>query len=112
MECLTKSINKAAQEGALLGVRLAPTAPTLTHSIYANDLVVMGSASVSEAGAYMAIFDQFGSYSGLVVNPEKSTLWFSKRCSERERNDILRVMNAKVAEERERYLGVVLVLVL
>lgn len=81
---------------------------TSSHPLYADDLVVMGLAEVSEVEAYMSIFENFGRYSGLEVNPEKSTLWFSKRCSERQKNDILLVMNARVAGDKERYLGVVL----
>jgi Reverse transcriptase (RNA-dependent DNA polymerase) len=45
MEFLTKIFNKAQEEGRLQGVCLAPTAPILTHSIYADDLVIFAKAS-------------------------------------------------------------------
>lgn len=56
----------------------------------------------------MQIFEQFAYYSGLAVNPDKSTVWFSKRCTEARKQEILGVLQARVANDKEKYLGVVL----
>lgn len=86
MECLPKRFQLAVEEGVIKGIR---TAPILTHSIYADDLVVMERATQQEAVAYKEMFDDFAIYSGLSINPEKSTIWLSKRCGEERKEEIL-----------------------
>lgn len=44
--------------------------------------------------------------SGLVVNPEKSCIWFSRNCEEKCIHDVLREMNTRRTEDNEKYLGV------
>lgn len=108
MECLTKRLQQAVATGEIKGIRLTQIAPPLTHAIYADDLVVMRLAEKEEAGTFMRIFEEFGKFSGLVLNPVKSTVWFSKRCEETRKQEILHILQARVADEKERYLGVVL----
>lgn len=108
MECLTKKLKQASSVGGIKGITLSQTARPLNHAIYADDLVVMGLATVEEGRAFMGIFEHFASYSGLVVNPEKSSVWFSKRCSARKRQEMLQVLQARMAQPNERYLGIVL----
>lgn len=57
--------------------KLAKMAPIITHSMYADDLVVIGEASVREVHAFKVIMTKFVSYTGLTINPDKSTIWFS-----------------------------------
>lgn len=82
MEFLAKLFQARVQQGDIRGVRLAKTAPTLTHILYADDLVVMGQASMREVTNLKRIFDTFAQHSGLAINPDKSTIWFSRGCEE------------------------------
>lgn len=77
MEFLTKRINMAIQRGTLKGIKLAKQAPILSHALYADDLVILGQASGTEVMELKAIFDAFAQASGLQINPEKSSIWFS-----------------------------------
>lgn len=79
-EFLTRQFNQFAQQGALRGIKLVASAPKITHSMYADDLMVLGMATVEEAKEVKAVLTRFGKKSGLVVNPKKSTMWFSRKC--------------------------------
>jgi hypothetical protein len=48
MEFLTKDLRGASNRGCIQGVQLAQGALTLTHALYANDLVIFGEATQRE----------------------------------------------------------------
>lgn len=96
----------AIQRGTLKGIKLAKQAPVLSHALYADDLVILGQASGTEVMDLEAIFDAFAQASGLQINPEKSSMWFSSDCTEDEKGAIMQHLGAKLAEDNERYLGV------
>lgn len=106
IEFLTKRINVAIQRGMLKGIKLAKQAPVLSHALYADDLVILGQASGTEVMDLEAIFDAFAQASGLQINPEKSSMWFSSDCTEDEKGAIMQQLGAKLAEDNEQYLGV------
>lgn len=89
IEFLTKRINVAIQRGMLKGIKLAKQAPVLSHALYADDLVILGQASGTEVMDLEAIFDAFAQASGLQINPEKSSMWFSSDCTEDEKGAIM-----------------------
>ena len=61
MEFLTKSIDQALQTHAVKGIKLAATAPILTHVMYGDDLL-MGKASVGEVNQFLEIMKVFEKY--------------------------------------------------
>jgi hypothetical protein len=44
METLSRAILAAQQTGGIEGVKLAPEAPALMHTMYADDLIIFGQA--------------------------------------------------------------------
>lgn len=74
--------------------------------MYADDLMVLGMATVEEVKEVKAVFTRFGEKLGLVVNPEKSTMWFSQKCDPECRQNILAEFTARLAGEHEKYLGI------
>ncbi|KAJ1693493.1 hypothetical protein LUZ63_010191 [Rhynchospora breviuscula] len=52
--------------------------------------------------------EEFGKVSGLVINPAKSKLWFSKRCNEQVIQVVQAKLRADLAGQEERYLGALL----
>lgn len=107
MEYLTRLFQQALQQGSLKGVQLAPTAPRLTHMLYADDVMVMGQADRDEISRVKGILDLFAAHTGLVINPDKSTIWYSERCDEEARELVTAEFGAKMAEDREKYLGII-----
>ncbi|KAJ4784686.1 reverse transcriptase [Rhynchospora pubera] len=108
MEVLSRLLARASQRGMIQGVKVARTSPSITHAIYADDLILMGDTKESEVQAFKDILQIFGTASGLCINPTKSGLWFSNKCTE---NTILRVQEAwgaRRVQGDERYLGVLI----
>jgi Reverse transcriptase (RNA-dependent DNA polymerase) len=74
MEFMTKRLTRAVEERRVRGMVLAPTAPRLTHALYADDVVIFGEATQNEVSEVSRILMEFGKFSGLIVNPAKSTV--------------------------------------
>ncbi|KAJ4779287.1 reverse transcriptase [Rhynchospora pubera] len=108
MEMLTRKLKKALHQNILEGVKLAPSAQTLTHMIYADDLVLLGQAKETEVSELRCILHEFGEVSGLVVNPNKSKLWFTKATANEKQAQVQHSLQATQAEPGEKYLGMCL----
>jgi Reverse transcriptase (RNA-dependent DNA polymerase) len=106
MEFFTKAMDRALQEARIQGIKVARSAPILTHALYADDLVVFARANGNEVHQLQTILQEFGQVSGLQLNPNKSTIWFSKSCSDQSKHEVLSKLQAKLAKEEERYLGI------
>ena len=107
MEFLTKHIQLAVQSRSLKGLKLATTAPILTSLIYADDLMLMGKTTQPEIMEFKRIMSDFAKVSGLAVNPSKSKVWFSAACVEDDRQRVLGELGAQLAEDNEKYLGII-----
>jgi hypothetical protein len=105
METLSRALLTAQQTGGIEGVKLAPEALALTHTMYAADLVIFGLAEESELKALRTIMEWFGGSCGLKINSDKSMIWFSRRTTQRERNLVLHIFPANEPNDSTTYLG-------
>lgn len=80
-------------------------APPITNLLYADDLLLMGSATRGEARHIHAILDTFCKMSGQRASPEKSKLWFSKATPLAQIRSVLHIFRAGFADNSESYLG-------
>ncbi|KAJ4779711.1 RNA-directed DNA polymerase (reverse transcriptase)-related family protein [Rhynchospora pubera] len=108
MELFTRLMNKMERLGIIEGIKLAHTSPVLTHLIYADDLVVLGRAEQREFDSIKEYLACFGQVSGLIVNPAKSKIWFSRACGDEEVLRATNALQANEAQDEERYLGALL----
>lgn len=105
MDLLSRSLQFQQQHGLLKGVKPAPSAPSLTCSLYADDLIIMGEASVQEAQRLMHTLQVFSSVSGQKVGPEKSSVWFSKATPHECKVEIAKILNVTSQAMTGKYLG-------
>ncbi|KAJ3687279.1 hypothetical protein LUZ61_016443 [Rhynchospora tenuis] len=108
MEMLTRKLRHAQVMGQIRGIKLAQSCPLLTHVIYADDLILLGNVDGAEVQQLSNIMEEFGNVSGLVINPAKSKLWFSKCCTEQAIQTVQDNLRADPAGHEERYLGALL----
>jgi Reverse transcriptase (RNA-dependent DNA polymerase) len=106
MQFLSKGMDKAVLEGRIKGVNLVPATPRLTHALYADDVIIFEEATKAKIRGLGGILEEFGRHSGLMVNPDKSKIWFSRACDGVCREAILTAIQAKVAGEKEKYLDI------
>jgi Reverse transcriptase (RNA-dependent DNA polymerase) len=79
MDVLSRTLCRSLEEGSLRSIVLALGAPPLTHSVYADDLVLFGKADREEARNIEKIMEDFTNLSGLKINRDKSVIWFSRK---------------------------------
>ncbi|KAJ4745251.1 RNA-directed DNA polymerase (reverse transcriptase)-related family protein [Rhynchospora pubera] len=108
MEMLSRRLTKALREGKISGVKLAHTSPTITHLMYADDLILLGGTRHGELEQFIHILNQFADASGLMMNPEKSKLWLSAACGQETINRTTQLLQAAQAEGGDKYLGAII----
>src|SRR3990170_2590500 len=77
LSCLLKS---SSQSSNLAGIKVAPTAPTINHLLFADDSLLLFKASVEGANAVSNMLDTYCMASGQRINNAKSSIFFSKGC--------------------------------
>lgn len=79
--------------------------PPITNLMYADDLLLMGSAEPRQARLLKRVLQTLCDISGQRVSPEKSKIWFSKATSLAHVRSAIRIFGARFAFENETYLG-------
>lgn len=76
MECLSRLICNAKEEGKIRGLQPLPPIPATTHQQFVDDTMLHGSPTVKEALGYKRILNLFSEASGMEINLSKSTIFF------------------------------------
>ena len=97
----------AAQKGRgeIRGVKAHEGAPPQTDQQFVDDTMLMGHPSVQEARSFKNSFGLFSRALGLVVNHNKSQVFFVNTPSATQRN-ILRVLGFARGDFPSKYLGI------
>lgn len=87
-------------------MRLAPSAPAITNSLYADDLLLFGKAEVGEASTIVSAMNAFSLMSGQRVGAEKSEVWFSKTTPVEARERVENIIGVShLGQTTKKYLG-------
>lgn len=92
---MSKIIEKEKKVGNFHGIKVAREAPTISHLMYADDLLITCRAGVKEAAAFQKIFNLFYNWSGQKMNKEKSSIFFSEFTNRIEKKNITALMGIK-----------------
>lgn len=87
------------------GVKIARTAPQISHLFFADDILLFSKANKSEAEKIMSILTRYKRASGQVVNLDKSEATFSRNVPSEDIQTICEIMGVKAVEAQSRYLG-------
>ncbi|GAA0164709.1 hypothetical protein LIER_39842 [Lithospermum erythrorhizon] len=90
--------------GELQGISLGANTPTFSHLVFADDTLLLGRASVTEAAIFMSILKQYEQWSGQLINPQKSAVQFSPNVSRELRAAITDILGMPEVATREKYL--------
>ncbi|CAN1744197.1 LINE-1 retrotransposable element ORF2 protein [Linum perenne] len=95
----------AVEEGGIKGMRLTPRCPVLHHILFADDTVLCGKATVTEAQRMKSILDMYCCLSGQAVNETKSAIHFSANTPSGIKNEVTRVFGVNSNINLGKYLG-------
>lgn len=105
MEILSRWLNFQNNHEMLVGAKVAPSAQPITDCLYADDLLVFGAATPTEARQIMQTLSEFEAVSGQRIGPEKSSVWFSHPTTEEKRDQIATILCVSLLENKGKYLG-------
>ncbi|KAM6600830.1 hypothetical protein CsatA_020439 [Cannabis sativa] len=89
----------------ITGCKVARSAPTISHLLFADDSYVYFQASEAEARQVLSLLRLFEEASGQKVNLHKSSAFFSSNTRADTRNRICNLMRIQEAGEDNMYLG-------
>ncbi|CAN1178605.1 Transposon TX1 uncharacterized 149 kDa protein [Linum perenne] len=103
---LSHLIQKGMDGGKLKGLKLNARCPTLTHILFADDTILFGDASVSEAIEITKMMKEYGQITGQEINFQKSSVTFSRNTPLALQNLIKDRLGFDRNPEFGKYLGV------
>lgn len=98
-------INKAILKKSFVGIRLRRKCPIISHLLFADDSLVFLEAKTEVCSNFKDLVMSFNEASGLSINFQKSSLFFSANTNEDMRNEIKDIFGMEVMTEGSKYLG-------
>ncbi|XP_030478240.1 uncharacterized protein LOC115695305 [Cannabis sativa] len=104
-EVLTRILLLEESKGNLNGFSFSCEGPSISHLMYADDLLIFPKADQRNRDTVIDAIDKYCKWSGQRINVSKSKLFFSKNCSARCREDFLQVLGFDEMSGEEKFLG-------
>ena len=102
LSCLIKA---RIQSSNLKGIMVAPSAPVVSHLLFADDSLLFFRASTENAWEIHDVLQVYCRASGQQVNMEKSSIHFAKGVSATIRGEIMDELSVRNMSLSEKYLG-------
>lgn len=102
---LSDQLNEALQNHNINGIKLSVSGAVIHSLLYADDLIITGTATVEEANQIKSIIDKFCRKSGQTPNWDKSGILFSKHIPSHIKNYISQIFPVPILDSNVRHLG-------
>ncbi|GAU34270.1 hypothetical protein TSUD_321160 [Trifolium subterraneum] len=106
MDKLSHIILQAVEEGKWRGIKAGRNGPMISHLMFADDLLLFGSASVDQMRCVVDSLNLFCSMSGQEVSQDKTSVMFSRNVERSLRTKLLSITGYKETSNFGKYLGV------
>ncbi|XP_057418855.1 uncharacterized protein LOC130713070 [Lotus japonicus] len=104
-DILSHMLRKAQEKGSIQGIKLAPTAPSLTHLFFADDSLLFMRATSQEAYHLINLLNTFSLASGQRINIQESGLICNRALEHQRGGQLASILNIQVWESPGVYLG-------
>lgn len=102
---LSGLMHKENQNKKIHGIRVARSAPKITHLLFADDSLLFARANVHEAETITRVLNSYQLASGQLVSSDKSEVSYSRNVPENETQMIYEKIDVKTVASHTRYLG-------
>ncbi|CAN1168444.1 Putative ribonuclease H protein At1g65750 [Linum perenne] len=106
MERLGHIIEEAVTTDVWKPIQLSRGGPFLSHLFYADDLIIFGQASVSQAAVVSECLDRFCEDAGQAVNKGKSAIFCSRNTDRQTASNVATALGIPLTQNLGSYLGV------
>jgi len=104
-EGLSCLINSRIQSSALNGIKVAPSAPVVSHLLFADDSLLFFQANIASAQEIIDVMNIYCQASGQQINIDKSSIHFAKGVPNSTREQIKNILAVQNESLSEKYLG-------
>ncbi|XP_062014532.1 uncharacterized protein LOC133731088 [Rosa rugosa] len=104
-EALSKMILTAEEGNVIHGVKICPSAPSISHFLFTDDAFIFFKAEIDECYALKEIFEQYERASGQLISYQKSSVSFSKNVKRDKQNDLAAILEVLRVDKHDKYLG-------
>lgn len=98
-------LHQAESNGTLRGIRVALTAPTITHLLFADDSLLLFEATTEGASDSNHILQVYEASSIQMVNRDKSSIMFSKNTKVAAKQSVMITLGLQQETTNAKYLG-------
>ncbi|KAK9665474.1 hypothetical protein RND81_14G114300 [Saponaria officinalis] len=98
-------MRREVEAGAIRGIRIAPSAPMVSHLLFADDSSFFIRAKREEAMKIRGLLQKYEDVSGQSVNLDKTTVCFSRGVCDKNAKEIADCSGVRVVHEQDKYLG-------
>ncbi|GLT36867.1 hypothetical protein SLA2020_112150 [Shorea laevis] len=106
MEHLSIKLTSDMDNGIWKGCKAGRRGPFFSHLFFADDIIIMGKATVANSIHLKNILDFFCLRSGQSVNRQKSSILFSKNVDQASREAICSTLGYNPTDDLGKYLGI------
>lgn len=104
-EAFSSLIADAENRGVLRGVSVSPSAPSVSHLLFADDTLLCCEATKDSAIEINNILHKYSLSSGQLINIDKSTVVFSRNIGRMQMEEVRSILPVSVVDKHEKYLG-------
>ncbi|XP_020987484.1 uncharacterized protein LOC110275634 [Arachis duranensis] len=104
-EVFTILMQQAKEKGNITGLKIAPTAPAITHLLFTDDCIIFAKAKEEEIFQIITVLNEYTEASEQIINMNKSGLSFGSQVPIQTRVDIEDILGMKTWDMAGKYLG-------
>ena len=104
-EVLSRLIEYDLNKKNIAGIKSSISGPTISHVMYADDIVLFSKALRKDAANLVRILEKYCTWSGQAINRSKSGVYFSKHTHSQDRRAIKSILQVNNLKKDAVYLG-------
>lgn len=105
-EGLSGLLQKAENEGKIVGIKVSRGAPSVNHLFFADDSLILMKANNGSAAELKRILDVYGRVSGQMINKKKSSIMFSPNTASQVKAQMRSTLSIIQETTGERYVRI------